>query len=394
MTNEQTILKKSIVSEIEDILYENETDSEEECDDLQINIQRLSTTDSGEEYEVSSLLNKRTLHGKTQYLVNWIGMEPTWEDESDIISNSLITNFNIQTKINKHNASIPNPSKLVRIYARVSDTQKTKANIQQSSNQTGFDTNNLSLDFQIHGLINECHRLNCKISGFAIDDGISARHMKNLTGLNRLIDEIQTHEVLMVYELSRFSRNTFEGVKILNDLANCGVGFWSVSEQLDYGSPTNRHCVRTNISIGEIFSDTVSEKVKARREYLKGLGAHPGGKVGYGLKTVKVGSLTTVIPHNNEQRILRVIKSQWNKLTKHKMCVNSDGNPKYSKIYNLISTGLNENGKQYRGKQFTNRNVSYLLRNCLRNIVQPVKKGGVKKCKQRIAKVSKSSLKH
>ena len=42
----------------------------------------VTLSDNSEEYEVETILDKRTLKGKTQYLVKWIGYplhDATWE---------------------------------------------------------------------------------------------------------------------------------------------------------------------------------------------------------------------------------------------------------------------------------------------------------------------------
>ncbi len=279
-------------------------------------------------YLVDDLYDVRVLNGVKHYLVKWEGYdEMTWEQE-DNINSDLIRNFLLNQQIQKHNQSLSlnhNQLQKAHIYLRVSDSSKTKKifNHTQLTNQnfnsgfgsgsyqsyfSGFPEGNLSLDSQKEILMKYCLDKKLMIKSIEMDDGVSARNPLKLKGLNKIIDNIEENEVLLILDFSRFSRNTQIGLDLLNKLDLKGAHIYSVLDGMNYDTPSARHCVRTTLSCAQMESDLKSMKLKATFENIKNKGGFLGKNAPYGYKIVRIDGLRKLDINTFEQKILKKIK--------------------------------------------------------------------------------------
>jgi DNA invertase Pin-like site-specific DNA recombinase len=102
-----------------------------------------------------------------------------------------------------------------------------------------------------------------------MDDGVSARNPDKLEGLQKIIKNIKARETLLVLDLSRFSRNSEIGLKILEDLNQRKVRIYSVLDGMNYDTPVSRHCVRSAISGAQLESDLKSLKIRTSIQNIK-----------------------------------------------------------------------------------------------------------------------------
>ncbi len=325
-------------------------------------------------YVVDDLLDCRVnKKGKKEYLVSWENedFEPNWEPEENINS-SLIRKFHINQEVKQHNKKMKRSKGKAHLYLRVSDSSKTSSLFKQSqptqstqqsqpqpqSQQSyfgDFPAGNFSLESQKEMLMKYCVDNQLLISSIEMDDGISARNLSKLVGLQKIIENIKPYETLLVLDLSRFARHTLGGLQILENLSSQNIHIHSILDDMTYDTPASRHCVRTTISCAEMESDIKSAKLKASIQNIKNMGGFVGSRAPFGYKVIRDGALRKLVTHDNEQKIMQIISD----------VVKAKGNTPY--IKKLIASQLNESGFTMRGKFFTMSNVQYIIKKYLCN---------------------------
>ncbi len=316
-------------------------------------------------YEVEKLLDMRKNNTTTQYLVKWADSEDgetfenTWENEEDI-STDLIRDYHFNNQIDEHNSRLTPTNNVAHLYLRVSDKAKTAGVMSRSSSYlelgqtqqtpqsyfTNFPEGNFSLDSQKEILFKYCLEHKYKVKSIKYDDGVSARDVSKLNGLQTLISEIATGETLMFIDLTRFSRDSIGGIKILDDLHARGVRIYSVLDGMNYDTPVSRHCVRSAISGAQLESDLKSLKIRTSIQNIKNKGGFVGSKAPFGQKIAQDGHLRKLVVNQNEKNIITRIGN---------MVSNQNLKP------SEIAKQLNDDGLTYRGKLFTQNNVKYIM---------------------------------
>jgi DNA invertase Pin-like site-specific DNA recombinase len=337
-------------------------------------------------YPVDRLLDVRIINGKKYYLVKWEGKyKNTWEPEENINS-SLIRSFLMDQQMVTHNNQITqsnNQSNIQSIYAhlylRVSDRDKTstlfrrQASLpEKSQNQENTETNegftggqlplthqayfgqfpegNFSLDSQKGILMKYCIEKKMKIKSIEFDDGVSARNPQKLKGLRKIIDNISEGEILLILDLSRFSRNTQYGVELLNEIYEKGGKIYSVLDGMNYDTPSARHCVHTTISSAQLESDIKSIKVKNSLNNIISKGGYIGGIPKFGYSVIREGILRKLIKNEDEQKVLNMIGEYLHTYKNHKF------------KYRIISDNLNKKNINIRGKKCSNKIIYRLIK--------------------------------
>ncbi len=320
-------------------------------------------------YEVDKLIDIRKTNDKTQYLVRWIPYDDgedysdSWVNEEDINS-KLIRDYHLNNQVNNHNANIGS-TKNAHLYLRVSDKAKTAGimnrfqqnqptNSSQSSQAyfSNFPEGNFSLDSQKEILFKYCIENSYNIKSIKYDDGISARDVSKLHGLQELVREIETGETLLFIDLTRFSRDSIGGIKILEDLHARGVRIYSVLDGMNYDTPVSRHCVRSAISGAQLESDLKSLKIRTSIQNIKSKGGFVGSKAPFGQKIANDGHLRKLVSNPSEQKIIKIIANLFVNYNSESTIINMSKN---------IAEHLNINNLSYRGKSFTASNVKYIL---------------------------------
>ena len=116
----------------------------------------------------------------------------------------------------------------------------------------------------------------------------SARHMRNQKSLIKLISKYQ-NAIIIVFNISRFSRNTSDGCLLLEQMNQKDLHLVSATEAFDSRTIAGKHAIRTLLSTAELESDTISNRVKQSVQYRKSLGGYVGSApYGYRLKNTRV----------------------------------------------------------------------------------------------------------
>ena len=157
---------------------------------------------------------------------------------------------------------------------------------------------------------NLCHKY-AEENGFHISQVVkevgSAKSIKKQKKLLNLIENNKDVTIL-VYNISRFSRNTREGIYLIEKMRKKNINLISIRERISLNSPGGRHNLRTHLSMAELESENIGVRVKDSLDFIKSLGGHIGS-VPYGFKPV---SDTAVCEGSgNEIKIKKLVPDQY-----------------------------------------------------------------------------------
>ena len=126
-------------------------------------------------------------------------------------------------------------------------------------------------------------------------DEVSGRTGRR-AGLEALMADARSGLVtqVVVYSLSRFSRSVKHLLSALDELDRLGVGFVSLTEQLNTGTPTGRAIITIISAIAQLESDLVKERVR-------------NGLANARAKGIKLGAPSK---HGSKLDVVRLLSSQ------------------------------------------------------------------------------------
>lgn len=180
----------------------------------------------------------------------------------------------------------------------------TRVSTEEQANE-GF-----SLDAQMRRLEMYCEMEGWTIAGRYREEGHSGRDTKRRPEYNRMMDEKDQWDVILVLKMDRIHRNGVNFTKMMDDLNSCGKQFCSVQEEFDTTCATGRFVMDIMQRIAQLESEQIGERVKLGMErkakFGRGLlgSGHP-----YGYE-YKQGKLTVV---NDEMYIVRAIYNMYRK---------------------------------------------------------------------------------
>lgn len=162
----------------------------------------------------------------------------------------------------------------VAIYARVSTEEQAKE---------GF-----SIAAQLQTLRQYAQIYNWEVIDEYVDEGISGKSVKGRPEMKRLIKDVENErfDAVIVWKISRLSRNMLETLMILDKFEEYNVKFISYSENFDTSSPIGRLVLQIMASIAEMERNTLAENVKLGMKQRALEGRWNGGVV-FGYDTVK-----------------------------------------------------------------------------------------------------------
>ena len=160
-----------------------------------------------------------------------------------------------------------------------------------------------SLDAQRREIARHCERHGYALVRTYADEGVSAHTEKieKRPALAALLEDASRREfdLVVVHTLDRWARKLVVQLETLVQLGRLGVGFASVTENLDYTTPAGKLTLALLGGAAEFFSDQLSVHVsKAFRERAEnGL---PTGPVPFGYITPSPGAAPVVVPGEGE----------------------------------------------------------------------------------------------
>ncbi len=122
--------------------------------------------------------------------------------------------------------------------------------------------------------------------------------------MTRLVADVEKEkfQAVLVWKISRLSRNMLDTLTLLDKFEDYGVKFISYSENFDTGSPIGRLVVQLMASIAEMERNTLSENVKLGMTQRAREGSWNGGVV-FGYDSVN----KELVVNEDEAEVVRQI---------------------------------------------------------------------------------------
>ncbi|MDP9470059.1 MAG: recombinase family protein [Chloroflexota bacterium] len=137
-----------------------------------------------------------------------------------------------------------------------------------------------SLDAQVRAIETYCALHGYEIVARYRDEGKSARtdNLAKRPDFARMVADAGTKafDLIVVHKLDRFARNLRVTLETLDRLEKVGVGFVSISEQMDFATPMGRVVLSTMGSLAQFYSDNLSSETKKGKRERKSQGLYNG----------------------------------------------------------------------------------------------------------------------
>jgi DNA invertase Pin-like site-specific DNA recombinase len=264
--------------------------------------------------------------------------------------------------INSINISIP-----TIIYIR-SSTKK----------QNDITTNAASADTQSYTCVDYCKKNNFKID-FIKQETCSARNNNNQKELLKIIENYNNIN-LVLFDISRFSRNILDGIKMVETCFKNNITIYFVKENMKVKDKKDLPLFTTNLINAHNESDTISYRVTESIKYRKNIGTYIGNTK-YGFTKIKKDGICEIIENEKEQLIIKIIlklkfgglisdldylsiKLINKPLEKIYRDINTENKIFYGEYGNTsIAYLLNYNDIKYKGSYWKPSNISNIINN-------------------------------
>lgn len=183
-----------------------------------------------------------------------------------------------------------NEIKRVAIYCRVSTEEQASE---------GY-----SITAQLQTLRNYAGLYGWQVVKEYVDEGVSGKNISGRPAMQQLVVDVEKDEfdAVLVWKISRLSRNMLDTLTVLDKFEENSVKFISYSENFDTGSPIGRLVVQLMASIAEMERNTLSENVKLGMKQRALEGSWNGGVV-FGYDSVK----KELVINEKEAKVVQLI---------------------------------------------------------------------------------------
>ena len=170
-----------------------------------------------------------------------------------------------------------------------------------------------SLEAQKERLRSEAKHRGMKIVGEYSDEGKSGKNITGRPEFKRMLSDIKTGkddvQVVLVFKLSRFGRNTSDTLNALQYLEDYGVSLVCVEDGIDSSGPAGKLMISVLAAVAEIERDNIHVQTMEDRKQKARDGKWNGGFAPYGYKLVdKEGEKAKVLVINEEEaELVRLI---------------------------------------------------------------------------------------
>ena len=252
-------------------------------------VDTMSTTDTMSTMSTMSTTN-------TTNTTNTTDTMSTMEENRDFFENLIGEHFSIEQKMNnllKTEGHLSNVGNAGNGNIGNEDTKlllQRYNNLLSKSNGTAFiyvrtskrqNENTVSIEVQQIELLKFCFEQQFNVYNIYIDDGKSAKNMKNQTNLYKLKRDItknnSENKYFLIFDISRFSRNSLDALSLLSHLSLFeNIHIYFLTEKLSYDNSYNKHAIRTHLSNSQFLSEYSSERVKSAIALKRLKGEHIG----------------------------------------------------------------------------------------------------------------------
>lgn len=170
-----------------------------------------------------------------------------------------------------------------------------------------------SLEAQKERLRSEAKHRGMKIAGEYSDEGKSGKNITGRPEFKKMLSDIKTGkddvQVVLVFKLSRFGRNTSDTLNALQYLEDYGVSLVCVEDGIDSSGPAGKLMISVLAAVAEIERDNIHVQTMEGRKQKARDGKWNGGFAPYGYKLVdKEGEKAKVLVINEEEaELVRLI---------------------------------------------------------------------------------------
>jgi site-specific DNA recombinase len=158
------------------------------------------------------------------------------------------------------------------LYARVSDESQVDS---------------WSIPAQKHEFNSLCQQKSWQIGSIYTEDGVSAHSdsIEKRPQFKRLLDDCKKHvfDIVVVHSLDRWSRNLRVTLESFKQLADNGIAFVSITENIDYSTPEGKLFIAMLGAFAQYFSDSLAKHTsKGLKE--RALNGLPNGDLPFGYR--------------------------------------------------------------------------------------------------------------
>lgn len=125
----------------------------------------------------------------------------------------------------------------------------------------------VSLETQAKAIQKHCEYRDFTLDKIYTDAGVSGKST-NRPELQKALSEIKPEQYFIVYDLSRFSRNTLEAMTMVKEFEESNIHFVSIKNDIDFSTPMGRYMFRSLMSFYELERDNIAANVKANMQRL------------------------------------------------------------------------------------------------------------------------------
>lgn len=108
-----------------------------------------------------------------------------------------------------------------------------------------------------------------------MDHGVSGATMRR-DGLDRLLASLREGDQLVVWRLDRLGRSLTGLIQLLDDLQERRIGFCSLCEHIDIGTPSGKLVFHMMAALAEFERSLISERTQAGMAAARAQGKHVG----------------------------------------------------------------------------------------------------------------------
>ena len=167
-------------------------------------------------------------------------------------------------------------------------------------------------------------------------------------------------EAIVVYNLSRFSRDFVRFIQVKEKLDNAGVRLFSVNEPIPNDQKTGRLITAICSAINQNQSEQTSETVRDRLTETARQGYFCGGYLPYGYRSEKAPNRDS--EGSKKERKILVIDSLEAEVVKRIFNMSLSGNNGLPMGVKKIAAKLNEEGVTFKGRKWSFNKVDKILR--------------------------------
>lgn len=175
-----------------------------------------------------------------------------------------------------------------------------------SPNQSMINNVHVSFENQLSSCHNYCRLNNLNV----INEYQEIKSAKNMSNLKELIKigENYSNINLVIYNITRFSRNNLQGLQFLNAFSEKNIIVHFVEENTKTNHHLDFHRIRLGLSQSEYESDTISNRIKSNNIILRNKG-WVFGQAKYGSETYLYNGIRTKRCNKYERNIIDFIMS-------------------------------------------------------------------------------------